>query len=123
MTRLAPLDGVAGPRRFDVRLSDIDANNHANSACYFDWFIEALPPDLLPAALDAALDAALAIGDEYSQAFALSGLAPHLPPSWRALRFAIRWRTRRHHEIEQEKVQADIERNPHHARAGEGAVY
>jgi predicted PurR-regulated permease PerM len=35
------------------------------------------------------------------------------------LRFAMRWRTRRHAEIEEEKVRADLERNPHHAKRGE----
>ncbi len=31
-------------RTFHVRLSDLDPNQHANSASYFDWLIEATPP-------------------------------------------------------------------------------
>jgi acyl-CoA thioesterase FadM len=30
-------------REFHVRLSDLDPNEHANSACYFDWCVETVP--------------------------------------------------------------------------------
>lgn len=30
-------------RTFHVRLSDLDVNQHANSACYVDWCLEAVP--------------------------------------------------------------------------------
>lgn len=34
-------------RVFHVRASDLDANQHANSACYIDWCLEAVPVQVL----------------------------------------------------------------------------
>lgn len=38
-----PVEHAEVSREFHVRLSDLDPNEHANSACYFDWCIEATP--------------------------------------------------------------------------------
>lgn len=43
-------------RHFHVRSSDLDANDHANSACYVDWCIEAVPDELLSTARPISID-------------------------------------------------------------------
>jgi predicted PurR-regulated permease PerM len=50
------------------------------------------------------------------------GMLVGIPVTALLLRFAMRWRTRRHAELEEEKVRVDIARNPHHARAGMGVM-
>jgi predicted PurR-regulated permease PerM len=49
----------------------------------------------------------------------VGGMLVAIPVTGLLLRFAMRWRARRHAEIEEEKVQADLARNPHHAKKGE----
>ena len=34
-------------KEFQVRWSELDGNQHANSACYVDWFVEAVPTEIL----------------------------------------------------------------------------
>ncbi len=41
--RLNPIDSGEHCRTFHVRVSDLDTNQHANSACYLDWALEAVP--------------------------------------------------------------------------------
>jgi predicted PurR-regulated permease PerM len=50
------------------------------------------------------------------------GMLVGIPITALLLRFAMRWRTRRHAELEEEKVRMDIARNPHHAPAGMRAM-
>lgn len=45
--RVHPVECEAFERHFHVRASDLDTNQHANSACYIDWALEAVPTDLL----------------------------------------------------------------------------
>jgi acyl-ACP thioesterase len=41
--RLPLLEKPSVEREFHVRLSDLDVNQHANSASYIDWCLEAVP--------------------------------------------------------------------------------
>ena len=41
-----PVNGV-NARHFHVRFSELDTNQHANSASYVDWCLEAVPQDVL----------------------------------------------------------------------------
>ena len=41
--RMNPIDSGEFAREFHVRVSDLDTNQHANSACYLDWALEAVP--------------------------------------------------------------------------------
>lgn len=45
--RMDPIQGGTNPRRFHVRSSELDINQHANSASYVDWCLEAVPGDIL----------------------------------------------------------------------------
>jgi medium-chain acyl-[acyl-carrier-protein] hydrolase len=45
--RLETVDTPEERRTFHVRLSDLDINHHANSACYFDWLLETAPASIL----------------------------------------------------------------------------
>ncbi len=53
------LDLVENPiaeKTFHVRLSDLDINQHANSRCYFDWVLEAVPDDVLRGYIPASVE-------------------------------------------------------------------
>lgn len=54
--RMEPVEGGGFERRFHVRLSELDTNQHANSACYIDWCLEAVPRDLLDAYLPYSIE-------------------------------------------------------------------
>lgn len=41
--RMNPLKTGEYSREFHVRISDLDTNRHANSGCYVDWALEAVP--------------------------------------------------------------------------------
>lgn len=41
--RMNPIESGDYSREFHVRVSDLDTNQHANSGCYFDWALEAVP--------------------------------------------------------------------------------
>lgn len=43
-------------RRFHVRFSDLDTNQHANSASYVDWCLEAVPREVLDAYLPSVFE-------------------------------------------------------------------
>ncbi len=46
-TRMHAIDSGEFQKRFHVRLSELDSNQHANSASYVDWCLEAVPEDVL----------------------------------------------------------------------------
>jgi len=50
-----PQDGV-NTRRFHVRFSELDTNQHANSASYVDWCLEAVPQDVLDSHLPSVFE-------------------------------------------------------------------
>lgn len=55
---LAPLaapPAARRERRMTVRFNDLDLNRHANNACYTEWALEAVPPELREAATPCAL--------------------------------------------------------------------
>ena len=41
--RMNPTESSEYAREFHVRVSDLDTNQHANSGCYVDWALEAVP--------------------------------------------------------------------------------
>lgn len=45
--RMHPLEEWDQQRNFHVRVSDLDTNQHANSAVYMDWTLESVPPEIL----------------------------------------------------------------------------
>lgn len=45
--RMTAIEDGGFERRFHVRLSELDTNQHANSACYIDWCLEAVPERVL----------------------------------------------------------------------------
>lgn len=45
--KIAPVEEPVTVKTFHVRLSDLDINQHANSACYFDWILETAPEEVL----------------------------------------------------------------------------
>jgi acyl-ACP thioesterase len=45
--RMGPISEGGHARRFHVRFSELDTNQHANSASYVDWCLEAVPADIL----------------------------------------------------------------------------
>jgi len=45
--RLGLVEHPIAAKTFHVRLSDLDINRHANSRCYFDWALEAVPNEVL----------------------------------------------------------------------------
>ena len=45
--RMHPLELHEHEREFHVRASDLDTNQHANSAAYMDWVLESVPPDMM----------------------------------------------------------------------------
>ena len=45
--RMTPIESVENEKRFHVRLSELDTNQHANSVAYVDWCLEAVPEDVL----------------------------------------------------------------------------
>jgi predicted PurR-regulated permease PerM len=51
----------------------------------------------------------------------IGGMLIAIPVTGLLLRGAFRWRERRRAQIEQEKVEADLRENPHHAKRGEQA--
>ncbi len=54
--RMVPPQEAANVRRFHVRFSDLDTNQHANSASYVDWCLEAVPGDVLDTHLPSAFE-------------------------------------------------------------------
>lgn len=54
--KLPPMEEHDTERTFHVRLSDLDSNDHANSSCFFDWCLEAVPrsvhDELVPLSLE-----------------------------------------------------------------------
>lgn len=54
--RVRELERVDRERRFDVRFSDLDVNQHVNNVRYIEWALEAVPGDLLMAEQPTALD-------------------------------------------------------------------
>jgi len=52
----APENESGTERRFHVRLSELDTNQHANSACYVDWCLESVPLDLMETHMPARLE-------------------------------------------------------------------
>lgn len=66
--RTTPTDSSEVQRHFHVRASDLDTNRHANSSCYVDWCIEAVPDDLLmssrPSLIDISYKKESLFGDE-----------------------------------------------------------
>ena len=65
--RMQPIESGAIEKRFHVRVSDLDSNQHANSACYIDWCLEAAPPEVLagfvPTAIEVTYKRESALGD------------------------------------------------------------
>lgn len=45
--RMTPIEAGNHEKHFHVRLSELDTNQHANSAAYIDWCLEAVPDDVL----------------------------------------------------------------------------
>ena len=45
--RMTPIESGEYEKRFHVRLSELDSNQHANSASYIDWCLEAVPEGVL----------------------------------------------------------------------------
>ena len=45
--RMSAIESGEFQKRFHVRLSELDSNQHANSASYIDWCLEAVPEDVL----------------------------------------------------------------------------
>jgi len=49
--RMGPPDAPTCERAFHVRFSELDTNQHANSASYVDWCLESVPLDVMDARL------------------------------------------------------------------------
>jgi medium-chain acyl-[acyl-carrier-protein] hydrolase len=54
--RMQPLTTFTHERAFHVRLSDLDTNQHANSAVYMDWTLESVPNDILDRCIPHAVE-------------------------------------------------------------------
>ena len=54
--RMHPLENHEHEREFHVRVSDLDTNQHANSAAYMDWVLESTPPDLTEQAMPCSIE-------------------------------------------------------------------
>ena len=54
--RTTPIEHGTHHKRFHVRASELDSNQHANSACYVDWCLETSPADVLAAMEPEMLD-------------------------------------------------------------------
>lgn len=46
-SKLPTFDTSTFEQGFSVRWHDMDANNHVNNTCYFEWLVEGLPADFL----------------------------------------------------------------------------
>ncbi len=66
--RMAPIRDGTNPRRFHVRSSELDTNQHANSASYVDWCLEAVPgeilEDFLPSGFEITFKKEARLGEE-----------------------------------------------------------
>lgn len=45
-SRLPTIDHVDHEKRFNVRMQDIDFNNHVNNSVYIGWAVETVPPEV-----------------------------------------------------------------------------
>ncbi len=54
--RMDPPQDGAHARHFHVRFSELDTNQHANSASYVDWCLEAVPQDVLDSHLPSVFE-------------------------------------------------------------------
>jgi acyl-ACP thioesterase len=79
-------------RRFHVRYSELDTNQHANSASYVDWCLEAVPIEVLetyiPASIEITFKKECRLGEELE---ARSEELPEASPASRRFRHAL-WR-------------------------------
>ncbi len=100
--KIAPLETPTITKAFHVRLSDLDANQHATSAAYIDWCLEAVPREvheaMLPVEIEVVFERESTLGEtllsESSPRNATSGYeAGHKPgpgPSRPSFRHQIR---------------------------------
>jgi acyl-ACP thioesterase len=90
--RMDPPASAACERRFHVRFSDLDTNQHANSASYVDWCLEAVPTPVLdayrPASVEITFKKECRLGEELS---ARSEEAPGEEKTCRQFRHGL-WR-------------------------------
>lgn len=89
--RESPIAEGAHEKRFHVRVSDLDANRHANSACYVDWCLEAVPMDILtdftPDTVELTYKKESVLGEELA---VVSAEDPAEKPGLRGFQHAIR---------------------------------
>lgn len=85
----APANGV-NARHFHVRFSELDTNQHANSASYVDWCLEAVPQEVLdshlPSVFEITFKKEAKLGEELIAASAETGFAT---PGVRAFRHLL----------------------------------
>lgn len=79
---IEPFSEPESSRTFHVRLSDLDSNEHANSASYLDWCLESAPPETLksfvPVAFEIAFKREARQGDTLTASSCRPGHAPNL---------------------------------------------
>lgn len=84
--RMQPIGTGEHERIFHVRVSDLDTNHHANSACYLDWALEAIPQSIAgtrrPSSIEVTFKKEAVLGEGMR-----SLASPVEPPPERTLRF------------------------------------
>jgi acyl-ACP thioesterase len=90
--RMNPPAQISCTRNFHVRFSELDTNQHANSASYVDWCLEAVPmavlDGFLPASFEITFKKECRLGDELA---ARSEELPQSAPDSRRFRHGL-WR-------------------------------
>ena len=89
--RMKAIESGECEKRFHVRLSELDSNQHANSASYIDWCLETVPEDVLNEYLPCDIEIIYKKESKLGDGLIASSLeAPPLDPAGRAFRHAIR---------------------------------
>ena len=89
--RMQPIESGKYEKRFHVRLSELDSNQHANSASYIDWCLEAVPEDALNEYLPYDIEITYKKESKLGEGLIASSLEePTQDPSVRIFQHAIR---------------------------------
>lgn len=88
--RMTPIESGEHEKRFHVRLSELDSNQHANSASYIDWCLEAVPEDVLKEYLPCDIEITYKKESRLGDGLIASSLEePSAEPTQRVFRHAI----------------------------------
>lgn len=89
--RMTPIESGEYEKRFHVRSSELDSNQHANSASYIDWCLEAVPEDVLNEYLPSDIEITYKKESKLGDGLVASSLEePSQEPAQLVFRHAIR---------------------------------